>query len=282
MSDSSTLREARLTLGKRLRSLRQEYGITARELAQRCGWHESKCSRIELGRSAPTPADIRAWTTTCEAEEQTDELLAMARGISGMYIEWRTMERAGLKRAQETVLPLWEQTQRFKAYAHCMVPGPLQTEAYTRAVLSAIKDRRDVPNDIDQAVQTRINKQKVLSTPGKQFAIVLEESVLHYRLGDDNLMVEQLSRLLEIVVLPTVSLGVIPRDADRYDMWPVEDFWLFDDRQVHVELVSAFLTLKQTREVTQYTNAFAALDHHAVYGARAIALIATALAAFAK
>ncbi|MEU6848898.1 hypothetical protein ABZ901_03045 [Actinacidiphila alni] len=72
----------------------------------------------------------------------------------------------------------------------------------------------------------------------------------------------------------------VPHDQQgRYDMWPVVNFWLFDDRQVHVELVSAFLTLKQTREVAQYTNAFAALDRHAVYDARAISLIATGLAA---
>ncbi|MFI5754009.1 helix-turn-helix domain-containing protein [Streptomyces sp. NPDC051569] len=281
MSDSSSLREARLALGQRLCAIRQERGLTARELARRCGWHESKCSRIENGHASPSIVDIRLWAQVCEASEQADELISMAHGIHGLYVEWRTMERAGLKQAQERVLPLWEQTQRFKAYAHCMVPGPLQTSAYTRAVLAAIKERRGATDDVDLAVQARMSKQKTLTEGGRQFAVLLEESVLHYRIGDAGLMVGQLSRLLEVAVLPSVSLGVIPRDADRSAMWPVEDFWIFDGRQVNVELVSAFITLKQSREVKQYIDAFADLGQYAVHGAGAISLIAMALAAFA-
>lgn len=41
------------------------------------------------------------------------------------------------------------------------------------------------------------------------------------------------------VPAPSVSLGIIPMGLDRDAAWPVEDFWIFDDRQVNVELVSA-------------------------------------------
>ena len=48
------------------------------------------------------------------------------------------MERSGLRRAQEARLPLYERTRQFRAYSRWMVPGLIQTEAYTRAVLRAV------------------------------------------------------------------------------------------------------------------------------------------------
>lgn len=107
MTSSSSVQQARESLGKRLREIRKDSGLTARELASRAGWHESKCSRIENGRTAPSDGDLRVWTLHCDAEEQLADLVATARNIDGAYVEWRRMERSGLRRAQESVLPLW-------------------------------------------------------------------------------------------------------------------------------------------------------------------------------
>ncbi|RFU84126.1 XRE family transcriptional regulator [Streptomyces triticagri] len=277
MSQSSSLNAARLALGQRLRAERRETGITARELASRCDWHESKVSRIENGRAAPSPADIATWLAACGKEELTADLVALVQGIDSMYVEWRHMEKDGLRRAQDQALPLWELTSRFKAYSQCLIPGPLQTEAYTRAVLAGLRKRRDLTDDVEEAVQSRMERQKVLRDGSKQYAILLEEAVLHYRLGDRALMLGQLSRLIEAAGFTNVSLGIIPRTADRSGMWPVEDFWIFDDRQVNVENVSAYITIKQSGELAQYQDAFSRLQSLAVYGRDAFALIMTAL-----
>ena len=79
--------------------------------------------------------------------------------------------------------------------------------------------------------------------------------------------------------MPTVSLGIIPLDADRSGMWPVESFFVFDDVQVNVELVTGFLTITQPREIAMYEKGFAELSRLAVYGRRARALIAAAISA---
>ncbi|MGK9459449.1 helix-turn-helix domain-containing protein [Streptomyces sp. G6] len=60
MSTSSSIQQAREALGKRLLEIRKDSGLTARELAFRAGWHESKCSRIENGRTPPS--DVRRRT----------------------------------------------------------------------------------------------------------------------------------------------------------------------------------------------------------------------------
>ncbi|MEU6481045.1 helix-turn-helix transcriptional regulator [Streptomyces sp. NPDC047017] len=282
MPTSSSIREARLALGQQLRALRQQHGLTARELARRCDWHESKCSRIENGHIAASPKDIRAWTAACGDQAAAAELIDIARGIDGMYVEWRAMEKAGLKRAQESVLPLWDQTRLFKAYAQNLIPGPLQTRAYTRAVLAGIRERRGLLDDVEAAVATRMDKQKVLTERSKRFEIVLEESVLYRRVGPHEVMVEQLSRLLEASVLASVRLGIIPMGADRGLMPPVEDFWVFDDRQVNVELVSAYLTVKQRGEVERYLDGFSRLNDLAHSGGPALTLIAAAIANYAR
>jgi hypothetical protein len=81
-------------------------------------------------------------------------------------------------------------------------------------------------------------------------------------------MAGQLGHLISASALPSVSLGLIPARPDREIAWPVEGFWMFDDDQVAVELVSGHLTVTQPREIEMYAQAFAELSDIAVFGAR--------------
>ncbi|MER5446812.1 helix-turn-helix transcriptional regulator [Streptomyces sp. NPDC002764] len=277
MTSSSSVQQAREALGQRLREIRKDSGLTARELASRAGWHESKCSRIENGRTTPSDDDLSVYTRHCGAEDQTADLIATARNIEGAYVEWRRMERSGLRRAQESVIPLWERTRHFRAYSSWLIPGPLQTRAYIASLLASIRDRRSLPDDLEAAVQVRVDKQHVLYEGPRRFAVILEESVLRHRIGGADTMAGQLGHLLSLATLPNVSLGIVPLSADRSALWPVEDFWIFDDAQVNVELVSAFLTITQPHEVGMYAQTFADLAELAVYGAPARSLITAAI-----
>jgi transcriptional regulator with XRE-family HTH domain len=274
VTSSSSVQQAREALGQRLRELRKDSGLTARELASRAGWHESKCSRIENGRTVPADDDVRAYTLHCN---QTADLIATARNIEGAYVEWRRMERSGLRRAQESVIPLWERTRHFRAYSSWLIPGPLQTRAYIEALLTVIRDRRALPDDLTEAVQVRLDKQRVLHEGSRRFAVILEESALRHRIGRAETMAGQLGHLLSLATLPNVSIGVIPFSTDRTALWPAEDFWIFDDAQVNVELVSAFLTITQPHEVGMYAQTFADLADLTLYGAAARALITSAI-----
>lgn len=48
----------RRKLGEELRRLRDKAGLTSPEAARLVGWHQSKVSRIETGRSAVKPSDV--------------------------------------------------------------------------------------------------------------------------------------------------------------------------------------------------------------------------------
>ena len=210
ISPSSSVQRARQQLAVRLRDIRLDAGLTARALSAAAGWHEAKTSRIESAKQAPSEADIQAWCRVCGADREVPDLIAASRAADSMYVEWRRLNPAGLRRAQESRRPLYERTSFFKAYCSAVVPGFLQTPSYARALLSAISAFRGTPDDVDEAVAARMSRNRMLQSGTHRFALLVEESVLRGRLGDREVMAAQLGYLLEATRLPPVSLGVIP------------------------------------------------------------------------
>ncbi|MBB1254573.1 helix-turn-helix domain-containing protein [Streptomyces alkaliterrae] len=276
-SASSSVQQARQLLADRLRELVKEAGLDGKDLAALCGWHPSKVSRISTGKTQPSEDDIRAWCAACGAESQTEDLIASLRAVEGMWVSWCRMERAGLRRAQESVQPLFERTRWFRAYSSWLVPGLLQTYGYTEAVLRAVQRRRVPVDDVADAVAVRMERQRVLTQGQRRFAFLVEESVLRNGYGDADTQAEQLERLHALAEgeLPNVALGVVPARLERVRM-PVEGFWIYDKSQVNVELVSGHLTVTQPSEIAMYADTFAALADMAVYGTRARVLITKA------
>lgn len=274
---SSSSREALKTLGQRLRELRVDAGLSGRELAGLTDWLPSKVSKIEHGKQTPSHQDIRLWCFHCRVPEQIPDFIASLRTVEGMYIEWRRMERTGMKRALEGTFPSHQRTKRFRIYSSWLVPGVLQTPDYTRTILSTLASRRGVPDDSEEAVKVRLKRQQFLRAGARQFAVVFEECVLHRAVLDPGLMRHQLEHILELSTLPRVSVGVIPRTADRRLMWAVESFWMFDEARVSVELVSGYLNITQPHEVRMYAQSFADLSAIALHGPQAREIITSAL-----
>lgn len=272
---SSSVQQARQILAGRLRDLRRDTGLTARELAARAGWERTKVSKIEHATRSPSAADIRTWCQVCGAEGEAADLIASLHAAEGMWIEWRRMERSGLRRAQEARLPLYERTRQFRAYSCWMVPGLIQAEGYTRAVLRAYQQRRALRDDVEAAVAERMKRQRVLRRDGRTAAFLLEESVLRNGFGGPQVMSAQLGHLAEVTTWPAVSLGIIPASLDRGAAGPAEDFWIFDSEQVNVELISGYLTVTQPGEIAMYAQMFARFAEIAIYGSRARSLISS-------
>ncbi|GAA2023958.1 hypothetical protein GCM10009800_06030 [Nocardiopsis rhodophaea] len=91
-------------------------------------------------------------------------------------------------------------------------------------------------------------------------------------------MAEQLNHLAACSALPAISLGIIPMRWRR-SHWPVESFWIFDDKQVNVELVSSYLTISQSREIAEYVSVFVEMSAMAVRGDEARSLITSVIEA---
>lgn len=275
-SPSSSAQAAREVIAARLRELRLDGELTGHELALRCGWSPAKSSRIERGRTPPSDADIRAWCAACGAADQATDLVAANRRADQMYVQWKRLHRHGMRRAQEEVVPLYEGTRHFRVYCSNVVPGMLQTEAYAAALLSTIAAFQGTPDDSTSAAASRVERSRVVHEGNHRFALLMEETVLRYRIGDDETMAGQLGYLLAVMALPNVSLGVIPFTAQRR-VWPLEAFYLFDGRQASVELLTAAVNVSAPSEIAVYAKAFSELSKLAVYGSDARALITEAI-----
>jgi transcriptional regulator with XRE-family HTH domain len=275
-SPSSSAQAAREALAVRLTHLRKDAGLTGKELSTRCGWHPAKTTRIQKGEVQPTDGDIRAWCAACGATEQADDLIATARAVDSMYVEWRRSHRTGMRKTQEDVYDRYAHSGVTRAYVSNVVPGFFQTPAYATALMEAITDFQGTPNDISEAVAARVARSRFLYEGGHRFVVLMEECVLRYRVGDAATMAGQLRHLLTVMPLPSVSLGIIPFTVQR-TMWPLEAFYLHDGTRSIVETLTAEVNVVQPRELADYRKAFGELTKLAVHGNAARALIETAI-----
>jgi len=274
---SSSARQAQEALGARLWEIRKDAGLSARALATATSQHFTRVSKIEHGVQAPSDQDIRDWCRVCGAEEQVPDLIATARAVQSAYLEFRRQAHAGMKRVLGAhTVSLYERIDLFRIYEHNVVPGLFQTAAYCSAMLSFWIGFLDAPDDLDAAVAARMERQRVLYQAGKRFAVILEEQALRTWFGSAEVQVGQLGRLLEVMSVPTVSLGIIPMMTERSAV-PSAGFWIFGDSLVALETPTASIEVTRPQEIELYARMFEHLKGVAVYGAAARALIIRAL-----
>jgi hypothetical protein len=145
-----------------------------------------------------------------------------------------------------------------------LVPGLLQTEAYTRAVIRAIRPD-SAETDVELRVRGRVNRQKLITeeqNPPEYWA-VLDEAVLCRTVGGPEVMREQLKKLVELASLPHVTLQVVPFSAGAHAGMEAPFLILgfpeqADPDVVYVENTTSGVYLEQPEDVHRYTLMF---DH---------------------
>lgn len=271
-SPNSSARKVQEALGLRLRNLRKDAGLTGRELATATGWHFTRVSKLEHGVQPPSDADIRAWCAACGADDQAADLIAQARAIESMYVEYRRRARSGVKQLMLAFQTSYETAEQFRIYEHNVIPGLFQTADYIRAVLTFWMRFLNADNDLDEAVAARLERQTILYEARRKFTVVLEENALRTWFGTADTMAGQLDRLLSLMSLPNVALGIIPSMIERDGVGSM-GFWIFDDKLVTLETPTASIEVTQPQELGLYVRMFDLLRQSAVYGRDARALI---------
>lgn len=100
-----------------------------------------------------------------------------------------------------------------RIYQGQIIPAPLQTESYARALLA---ERN--PRDLDAAVASRMAHQEaVLGRTNPPFVwVLLDESALDTQICGPETMLAQLDHLIELGRLPHVSIRLIPKSAGAH------------------------------------------------------------------
>lgn len=209
---SPTVRRRRLAA--ELRRLRERADLVGEQVAERMGWSASKLSRIENAHTTPRPSEIKKLLLLYGIDgPYADELVALAQEAN----------RKGWWKAYSDALPDMHAAfigleAEATASSHWMpevVSGLLQTEDYAREVIRATNPNVP-PGEIERIVEARMFRQQILKRdPPFKLTVVLDESVLHRRIGDNTAMSLQLKRLLEVSEYPNLSLHILPLSAQH-------------------------------------------------------------------
>ncbi|MEU6701777.1 helix-turn-helix transcriptional regulator [Pseudonocardia sp. NPDC046786] len=194
----------RLQLGRELRRLRERAGVNREAAAAALGCDLSKIGRIEQGKRAARAAEITQLAALYGADDiETEKALGLGR-------EARKRNNAGVSDWARTFVGLETDAAVIKTYQPELVPGLLQTEAYTRAVTRAFRPTAG-PEEVERMVASRQDRQARLASANPPMLwVVINEAVLHRVVGRREVMAEQLRRLLELSEPATVSIQVLP------------------------------------------------------------------------
>jgi len=201
---SPTVRERRLA--RALRHLREEAGLTIEDVAEKLEISPSTVSRMETAQVGVRPRDLRFLLDMYEiTDAERDQLLQIARERRQQqwWQEYADLPNIAVAGLEEDASTIWQ-------YSTQLVPGLLQTEAYARAVLEAIRlDAK--PGDIERRLELRIHRQERLTSENApEYWVVLDEAVVRRQVGGPSVMAEQLGHLTEVARLPNVTLQVLP------------------------------------------------------------------------
>ncbi|GAA0363191.1 helix-turn-helix transcriptional regulator [Streptomyces blastmyceticus] len=270
----STAEEAHKAVADRLMRMMEDADLSGARLAALCGWDRSKTHRIINRKTIPKPVDIRAWCAACGKPEEAEALIETTRTAKTLYVQWTQYLKGGLSKAQHS--SIYQETRAFRVYSCGVLPGMLQTEPYARGILRTIRHFRNLPDDVEDAVQARLERSDDVIQGSHQVSILMEESALYMPMTELPQHAGQLEHFLSVIGRPNLSFGIIPK-MSRRSVWPIETFYAFDDREVQVETLTAMVRVTNPSEINVYLSAFAQMARAAVYGPKAKALIRTAL-----
>lgn len=189
-----------------LRRHREAAGVTIDAVAARIGCSTSKVSRIETGHTGATPTDVQKILDIYGVDEAVKaELVQIAREArqKGWWHPFSTVltgAYVGLEAAARSV----------RTYEQQVVPGLLQSEEYAIAMIQAAR-LGDIDQEIEQRVHVRMARQSLLTSDDPiDLRVVLDETVLSRPVGGDEVMRDQLRRLIEAARLPNVTLQILP------------------------------------------------------------------------
>ncbi len=211
---SPTVRRRRLAA--ELRRIRESKGKSGDAVAAALKWSPSKISRYERARTGLQPREVERLLDYYEITGPHRVLLLALAEDAAQKGWW---EEFG-----DVLSPDYQQFIGFEHEASSIaiwhvdvVAGLLQTEAYARHIISSYNQIEPIaPGMVERLVRIRMRRQELLDRePGLQLSVVLDESVLRRRAGDESVMYEQLQRLAHDADRPNLTLRIFPLDAQH-------------------------------------------------------------------
>jgi len=210
---SPTVRRRRLAA--ELRGIRESKGKSGDVVAAALKWSPSKISRYERARTGLRPREVERLLDYYQITGSRRALLLTLAEDAAQKGWWEEYSDS-LSEDYQQFIGLEHEASSIAIWHFDVVPGLLQTEAYARQIINGYSRVEPVaPGMIGRMVRVRMRRQQVLDRDGLELSVVLDESVLKRRIGDESVMYEQLHRLVRESDRPNLTLRILPLDAQH-------------------------------------------------------------------
>jgi transcriptional regulator with XRE-family HTH domain len=252
----------RRELGALLRKLREDKGLTVKDVTDHLLCSPSKVSRLETGERGATLRDIR---DLCELygvadEAERNRLVTLARE-GKQHGWWQAFELP-----YSTYVGLEQAATFIGVYHSAVVPGLLQTVQYAKAVHEGGIPKLQ-PEIIEQRIEERITRQMLLDRDEPPyFSVILDEAILHRHVGGVEAMCEQLDKIISASGRTHTTIQVLPYGVGAHPAVG-SDFTILEFPKgassvptvVYVESLAGQIYLDRPQDANRYLQVFATL-----------------------
>jgi len=197
-----------------LRQLRDHAGYKIDQVADALECSPSKVSRIENGRVAATPDDVRIMLELYGITGKRQAALVEAAVEAQAKGWWRSYRHR--PRDVEPLIDLESTATSIQIFAALIVPGLFQTPEYARGIIQAVHPELSL-KDIDRHVELRMSRQlHLLKHDPPNIWLILDEATLRRPVRGPEVMEEQLLRLKEMAAMPAITIQVLPFSAGEH------------------------------------------------------------------
>jgi transcriptional regulator with XRE-family HTH domain len=210
---SPTVRRRRLA--SELREIRESKGRSGESVAAALRWSPSKISRYERAKTGLRPRDVER---LLDYYQITGKRRAMLLDLAedATHKGWWEESSDILAEDYQQFIGLEHEASSIAIWHVDVVTGLLQTEAYARHIISSYSRVEPIaPRMIERLVRVRMRRRQVLDREGLELIVVIDESVLKRRVGNNAVMYEQLQNLAKDADRPNVTLRVLPLDTQH-------------------------------------------------------------------
>jgi transcriptional regulator with XRE-family HTH domain len=195
-------------VGAEIRRLRLASGLTGEALAAELGWSQAKLSRIESGRLGVTIKDLNNVLDALGASESTRaELLGL---VAGEEISAWLVRAGGPKRRQREVRDIEQRLRRYREHHPLLVPGQLQSRAYTMAMAAAA----GLPDPGAIADARAVRQELLTGDAAPKYEALLDVRSLLRHPGGTDVMQEQVDYLLTRMEAPAITVRGVPESSN--------------------------------------------------------------------
>lgn len=239
---------ALIAFGGQMRRMREAKGITQQSIADRTNISKAQVSRIENGTRRATRSFV----------EQVDRILDSDGALNKL---WEDLNRDGHP------VPIWFDWPKIEmdaamlvSWEPMLIAGLAQTPAYASALLQGN----------EEAVAARLARQEILKgrdrrTP-PELVLLVDEQALRRPVGTAETMKEQLEHLLDLSMLPNVTVQVVLESGEHDGNMGAFTIATMDDRSevAYVETAIRAITTDDPTDLSVLARTLNALRSRAL------------------